>query len=85
MSSGKEALAFCRPYAGRNTRPFGPALQSPVRLNLIAKLAIATSMVLLSTMALFAYLNFNNMKGLLLQEAIADADKISETINTQHP
>ena len=51
-----------------------------MRLNLISKLAIATGFVLLCTMALFAYLNFNNLKELLLLEAISDADKISETI-----
>ncbi len=51
-----------------------------MRLNLISKLAIAIGLVLLSTMALFAWLNFNNLKALLMQEAISDADKISETI-----
>jgi len=51
-----------------------------VRLKLISKLTIATGLVLLSTMALFAYLNFNNIKDLLLQEAITDADNISKTI-----
>jgi len=51
-----------------------------VRLNLISKLAIATGLVLLSTMALFAYLNLNSLKGLLLQEAISEADNITETI-----
>ncbi|BCG45912.1 integral membrane sensor signal transduction histidine kinase [Citrifermentans bremense] len=51
-----------------------------MRLNLISKLAIATSLVLLSTMALYAYLNFRSLQGLLLQEAISEADRISETI-----
>lgn len=51
-----------------------------MRLNLISKLTIATGLVLLSTMALFACLNFNNLKDLLLQDAISDADKITETI-----
>jgi len=55
-------------------------MESPVRLNLITKLTAATGLVLLSTMALFAYLNFNNLKDLLLEEAITDADKITETI-----
>jgi len=50
------------------------------RLNLISKLTIATSVVLLLAMALFAYLNVNNLKALLLEEAVSDADKISETI-----
>jgi two-component system, NtrC family, sensor kinase len=51
-----------------------------LRLNLISKLTIAISLVLLGTMALFAFLNQKNLKDLLLQEAISDADKISETI-----
>jgi two-component system, NtrC family, sensor kinase len=51
-----------------------------VRLNLISKLTIATGVVLLCTMALFAYLNLNSLKDLLLQEAISEADKITETI-----
>jgi two-component system, NtrC family, sensor kinase len=51
-----------------------------VRLNLISKLTIATGVVLLCTMALFAYLNLNSLKGLLLQAAISEADKITETI-----
>jgi two-component system, NtrC family, sensor kinase len=51
-----------------------------VRLNLISKLTAATGLVLLSTMALFAYLNFNNLKDLLYEEAVAEADKITETI-----
>ncbi|HBG04673.1 MAG TPA: two-component sensor histidine kinase [Geobacter sp.] len=51
-----------------------------MRLNLISKLTVATGLVLLSTMALFAYLNFNNLKDLLLDEAISEADQITETI-----
>ncbi|GFO69463.1 two-component sensor histidine kinase [Geomonas limicola] len=51
-----------------------------MRLNLISKLTIATGAVLLCTMALFAYLNLNSFKDLLLQEAISEADKITETI-----
>ncbi|UPU35396.1 ATP-binding protein [Geomonas paludis] len=51
-----------------------------MRLNLISKLALATGLVLLCTMALFAYLNLRSLKGLLLQEAISEADHITETI-----
>jgi two-component system, NtrC family, sensor kinase len=51
-----------------------------VRLNLISKLTIATGVVLLCTMALFAYLNLNSLKDLLLKQAISEADKITETI-----
>ncbi|MBU5635654.1 HAMP domain-containing protein [Geomonas sp. Red69] len=51
-----------------------------MRLNLISKLALASGLVLLCTMALFAYLNLRSLKGLLLQEAISEADRITETI-----
>jgi len=51
-----------------------------VRLNLISKLTLATGVVLLCTMALFAFLNLNSLKNLLLQDAISEADKITETI-----
>jgi two-component system, NtrC family, sensor kinase len=51
-----------------------------LRLNLISKLTIATGAVLLCTMALFAYLNLNSLKDLLLEEAISEADKITENI-----
>ncbi|MBJ6726563.1 sensor histidine kinase [Geomesophilobacter sediminis] len=51
-----------------------------MRLHLITKLTAATGAVLLCTMVLFAYLNLNNLKGLLLQEATLNADRISETI-----
>jgi two-component system, NtrC family, sensor kinase len=87
MSSGKKAaLRFGSPrlWAAR-PEPESPPVESPLRLNLISKFTIATGTVLLSTMALFAYLNFNNLKDLLLAEAIAEADKISETIiHTTH-
>lgn len=66
--------ARCSSGGGRQQR------RAPVRLNLISKLTIATGVVLLSTMALFAYLNLNSLKDLLLKEAISDADKITETI-----
>jgi len=56
-----------------------------LRLNLISKLALATCLVLLSTMALFAYLNLNSLKDLLAKEAISEADTITETvIRTTH-
>ena len=77
----KTSPAIHSPPAG------GPALlwgllkrRAHVRLNLISKLTIATGVVLLCTMALFAYLNLNSLKDLLLQEAISEADKITETI-----
>jgi two-component system NtrC family sensor kinase len=49
-------------------------------LRLISKLTITTSIVLLVTMILFAILNIRTQKGFLLDEAVADADKLSETI-----
>ncbi|HBA87074.1 MAG TPA: two-component sensor histidine kinase [Geobacter sp.] len=51
-----------------------------MRLNLISKLTIATGLVLLSTIALFAYLNLNSLKGILLQDAIGETDALTETI-----
>lgn len=51
-----------------------------MRLSLITKLTIATSLVLLTFMALFAYINLEALEKLLQEEAISDADKLSETI-----
>jgi two-component system NtrC family sensor kinase len=51
-----------------------------LRLSLISKLTITTCSILLVAMALFTYLNINTLESLLLQEAVSDADKLSETI-----
>lgn len=51
-----------------------------VRLKLISKLTISASAVLIIFMAIFAYVNLATMRKLLLEEAILDADKLSETI-----
>lgn len=51
-----------------------------MRLSLISKLTISTSAVLLITMALFAYINIEQLDKLLLEEAVSDADKLTETI-----
>jgi len=51
-----------------------------LRLSLIAKLAVSTSLVLLVFMALFAYFNIETLKKIFLEEAISDADKLSEAI-----
>lgn len=51
-----------------------------MRLSLISKLSIATSVVLLLTMGLFAYINIEQLEKLLFEEAVTDADKLSETI-----
>ena len=81
MSRGKKRP----PRHGRRPKPCSGTSRlgrsgEPVRLKLISKLTLATGLVLLSTMALFAYLNFNSLKDLLLQEAISEADQISESI-----
>ena len=60
-------------------------MEFSLRLSLITKLAIVTSLVLLSCMTLFAYVNIQTMERLMIEEAVADADKLSETIiNTTH-
>ncbi|BBA69138.1 sensor histidine kinase [Geobacter sulfurreducens] len=51
-----------------------------MRLSLLAKFTIATSFVLLVTMGLFAYINVEQLEKLLFEEAVSDADKLSETI-----
>ncbi len=51
-----------------------------MRINLISKLTIATSLILLVFMLLFAYVNLATLKEMLLEAAISDADKLSETI-----
>ncbi|KAF0219605.1 MAG: two-component system NtrC family sensor [Geobacteraceae bacterium] len=51
-----------------------------MRLSLITKLTIATSLVLLTFMTVFAYVNLEALEKLLIEEAISDADKLSETI-----
>lgn len=48
--------------------------------SLITKIAIATSIVLLVCMIIFTHLNFSNLKKLMLEEAVADSDRLSETI-----
>lgn len=56
-----------------------------MRFSLITKIAIATSVVLLTCMITFAYLNVQTLKHMMLEEAVSDADKLSETIiNTTH-
>jgi two-component system NtrC family sensor kinase len=51
-----------------------------LRISLISKLTITTSLILLIFIALFAYTNIATLKTLLLKAAISDADKLSETI-----
>ena len=51
-----------------------------MRLSLITKLTILTSLILVAFMALFAYVNLGMLRELLLEEAVSDADKLSETI-----
>ncbi|HLA29373.1 MAG TPA: ATP-binding protein [Syntrophales bacterium] len=51
-----------------------------MRINLISKLTISTIIILLVFMVLFAYINIATLRTLLLNAAISDADKLSETI-----
>ncbi|MEW6333997.1 MAG: ATP-binding protein [Thermodesulfobacteriota bacterium] len=51
-----------------------------MRISLISKLTIGTSLILLVFMVFFAYLNIATFKSMLLEAAISDADKLSETI-----
>ncbi len=51
-----------------------------MRINLISKLTIHTSLILLVFMFIFAYINIETLRTLLLEAAISDADKLSETI-----
>ncbi len=51
-----------------------------MRLNLITKLTLATGVILMVTMACFAWLRIGNLERLLLEEAVTSADNLSETI-----
>ena len=51
-----------------------------LRISLISKLTIGTSIILLVFMVFFAYINIETLKTMLLEAAISDADKLSETI-----
>jgi two-component system NtrC family sensor kinase len=51
-----------------------------LRISLISKLTIGTSLILLVFMVFFAYVNIATLKTMLLEAAISDADKLSETI-----
>jgi two-component system, NtrC family, sensor kinase len=51
-----------------------------MRLSLITKLTILTSLILVVFMALFAYVNLRELRHLFLDEAASDIDKLSETI-----
>jgi two-component system NtrC family sensor kinase len=51
-----------------------------LRISLITKLTIGTSLILLVFMVFFTYINIATFKTMLLEAAISDADKLSETI-----
>ena len=51
-----------------------------MRLSLITKLIIFTSLILVAFMALFAYVNLKELRHLFLEESATDIDKLSETI-----
>ena len=62
------------------TRPIFPSGASRLRISLISKLTIGISLILLVFMVFFAYINIATLKTMLLEAAISDADKLSETI-----
>jgi len=51
-----------------------------MRLSLIIKLALLTSLILVAFMTIFAYVNLKDLRRLFLQEAATDTEKLSETI-----
>lgn len=51
-----------------------------MKLTLISKITLATGVILLVAMTGFSWLNFNNLKRLLLEEYVINADNLSETI-----
>ncbi|MFH2076505.1 MAG: HAMP domain-containing protein, partial [Pseudomonadota bacterium] len=51
-----------------------------MRISLISKLTIGTSLILIVFMVFFAYVKIATLKTILLDAAISDADKLSETI-----
>lgn len=51
-----------------------------MQFSLITKIAIATSIVLLVCMIVFTQLNFSNIKNLMIEEAVSDTERLSETI-----
>lgn len=56
-----------------------------MRLSLITKTAFATSIVLLVCMIVFTSLNFDFMEHLMIEETVADSERLSETIiNSTH-
>ena len=51
-----------------------------MRLSLITKLTLSTSIILVAFMALFAYVNLKELRQLFLEAATSATDKLSETI-----
>lgn len=51
-----------------------------MRISLVLKLTMATCLILLVFMLIFAYINITTIKTMLLKEAISNADKFGETI-----
>ena len=51
-----------------------------MKLRLISKMTLSTSILLLLTMSLFAWINIETLRTLLLEESVSMADKLSETI-----
>jgi two-component system NtrC family sensor kinase len=66
--------------AGRMIETTTSSEAKRLRISLISKLTIGTSLILLVFMVFFAYINIATQKTMLLEAAISDADKLSETI-----
>ncbi len=62
------------------TGPTSSSGERRLRISLISKLTIGTSLILLVFMMFFAYINIATLKTMLMEAAISDADKLSETI-----
>jgi two-component system, NtrC family, sensor kinase len=68
------------PIVSTITSSFASPGKRRLRISLITKLTIGTSLILLVFMVSFAYINIATFKTMLLEAAISDADKLSETI-----
>ena len=74
------ALSQRVPVTDGVTGPSSSAGERRLRISLISKLTIGTSLILLVFMVFFAYINIETLKTMLMEAAISDADKLSETI-----
>jgi len=63
---------------GKNEETLMPG--GPVRFSLQSKFTLATSVLVLGVMLLFAFINLRTLRDLWIQEAVKDVDSLSETI-----